>query len=279
MGDKVRTIISASYSKSLKKFYTTSKQAERRRKKLIKYLDNSVTELRKKATELAESKYSIASENEEARKNFQEKLKTFFKQIQFTKILLSENIKQGLLNKDEAEKYMKKFDELEKRTYTLFKMDAIRDSANSVTTDYEKYLKYRFMDKDAVIKRLQERANSEKDPKKREKLLKKIKEIEKESKKADVVLKRYEEGLSNYMRDIMKHHKMVDDIYHKAKEEASEQYNELKKKAKKSKSQKSITEGLKSLISSSEKSSESGSGVSESAEVSFEVEGSGEYPL
>lgn len=252
MGDKVRTIISASYSKSLKKFYTTSKQAERRRKKLIKYLDNSITELRKKATELAESKYSIASDNEEAKRNFQEKLKTFFKQIHFTKILLSENVKQGLLKKDEAESYLKKFDELEKRTYTLFKMDAIRDSANEVTTDYENYLKYRFMDKETVIKRLQERANNEKDPEKRKKIIKKIREIEENSRKAEEVLRRYESGLSNYMRDIVKHQKQIDKIYNSAKREAEKQYNELKVSGKASKKSSGLSDKLREIFVSGE---------------------------
>ena len=241
MGDKIKAIVSASYSKSLKKFYITSKKAERKRKKLLKYLNNSIVELRQKAVELAESKYSLATDSEDAKKNFKEKLNEYFKQIHFTKLLLKEKARNGLISEYEAGKYYKKFDELEKRAHTLFRIDALRDSATDAVNTYEKYLRYRFMDKDTVIKRLKERLASEEDPEKKKKILKKIKEIEIESARAVPMLNKYDAGLQGYLRDIVIKQKDVDKIVKKAVVDAEKDYVELKTSEKKAKTEKTAS--------------------------------------
>lgn len=151
-----KAIISASYSKSLKKFYTSSRVAEKKRENMFKYLNNSVYELRKKATEIADT-YNIAltdADDEKIEKTYN-KFKDFFKQLEATRLLLSDLQSNKLLTFQEMNYYRAKLDELENKITTLFNFDANRDVANDVYTKYSKALKTYYTDLEKKKKKLE----------------------------------------------------------------------------------------------------------------------------
>lgn len=248
MGDRLRTIISASYSKNLKKFASTTKEVESRKVKIMKYLNSSIVDLRQKAVDLADSKYSLFSDNKDAVEKYENKVKNFFTQIMLAKKLVNENRKVGILDNETASKYMNTLDELESRTLRLFEIDAIRDRADTDFNKYSMYLKYRFGNVDSTIKRLEEQLAKEKDPHRRKEIDAKIKEIKAYSEKAKQELDKYSDGfINNYAKNVMMAKQSVDKLYDKAKQDANVLYKQMASKRSASKSS-----FLSSLINSLE---------------------------